>query len=78
MSVSALSSASAGSKLVKLASGEYTAASVATHPRDAIELGLVKLKDGNYAVAPVPPESTNLQSSPRVLSKLTALSLGGF
>ena len=38
----------AGSKLVKMANGEYTAASVKSDQEDALKLGLVKEKDGNY------------------------------
>lgn len=77
MSISALSSASVASQLVKLASGEYTAASVAADQKDALKLSLVKLKDGNYGAAPVASEDAGSQSSSRVLSSLTTLSLGG-
>jgi hypothetical protein len=33
---------------VKLANGEYTAASVSSDQKDALKLGLVEEKDGNY------------------------------
>ena len=69
MSISALSSLSANSQLVKLASGEYSAASVIADPRDALKLGLEREKDGNYGAAPLAPESLVAQAS--VLSTLT-------
>lgn len=75
MSITALSSASATAQLVKLATGEYTAASVAADPKDAIKLGLVREKDGNYGATP--PASASSQSSTAVLSTLASLNLGG-
>ena len=76
MSLNALYS-SATSQLTKLASGEYTAASVAADPRDAIKLALVKEKDGNYTTAPVAPDAGSSHSSPRVLFTLPSLKMGG-
>jgi len=77
MSLTTLSSTSTPSHLIKLASGEYTAASVAADPRDAIKLALVKEKDGNYVTAPVAPDSGSSQSSSRVLFILPSLKMGG-
>jgi hypothetical protein len=77
MSLSVVSSNSVASQLFKLASGEYTAASVAADPRDAIKLALVKAKDGNFATAPVAPDAGSSQSSSRVLYILPSLKMGG-
>jgi hypothetical protein len=87
MSVSALSSYStstmtyvaSNASLVKLANGEYTAASVAKDQKDANRLGLTLLKDGNYGTAaPAATESAGAaQSSAKTLSGLSSLTLGG-
>ena len=81
MTMSAIQS-SAGvsvSALIKLTSGEYTAASVATDPKDAARLWLVKQQDGNYgATAPAPSWwSAGAQSSSGVMGSLDSLRLGG-
>ena len=80
MSISALTSTGASSAaLVKLANGEYTAASVDKDQKDALKLGLVKETDGNYGT--MPPVATgsaaSAQSSSTVLASLTSLNLGG-
>ena len=36
---------------MKMANGEYTAASVNSDQKDALKLGLVKEKDGNYGTS---------------------------
>jgi cytoplasmic iron level regulating protein YaaA (DUF328/UPF0246 family) len=77
MSISALSSLSTSPQLVKLASGEYSAASVNTDPKDAIKLGLEREKDGNYGAAPLAPASLIAQGASGMLSALTSLHLGG-
>jgi hypothetical protein len=82
MSVSALpaSTSTSTAKLVELANGEYTAASVSADPTDAAKLGLVKEKDGNYGVATAPAASGGTaaaQSSSGVLAALASLTLGG-
>jgi len=80
MSISALTSTGASSAaLVKLANGEYTDASVAKDQKDALKLGLVKEKDGNYVTtASVATESAaSAQSSSSVLTSLASLTLGG-
>jgi len=78
MSLTALSSATTTSHLIRLASGEYTAASVAEDPKDALKLALVKEKDGNYETAPAAPDAVTSHSSPRVLFTLPSLKMGGF
>jgi hypothetical protein len=75
MSVAAVSSGAAGSQLVKLASGEYTAASVAADPKDATKLGLVKENDGNYGTSP--PAPADAKSSANVMSAVALMKLGG-
>jgi hypothetical protein len=75
MTVSAVHSGTTSSQLVKLANGEYTAASVTADPKDATKLGLVKEKDGNYGTTP--PAATNPKSSTAVLSSLATMKLGG-
>jgi len=62
-----------------MASGEYTADSVAKDQKDATRLNLVKEKDGNYgttAAAPV-DSSPPVQSSSAVVASLSSLKLGG-
>ena len=81
MTISALSASLTASTagLVRLANGEYTAASVAADPTAAAALDLVKEKDGNYGTA-TPPAAGGLaaaQSSSAVLAALAALTLGG-
>ena len=76
----ATSTTTTASKLVQMANGEYTAASVTADPTDAAKLGLTKEKDGNYGtqstqVAAGPSAST--QSSNGVQAALTTLTLGG-
>jgi hypothetical protein len=65
--------------LVKLLSGEYTAASVVADPKDATRPWLVKQPDGNYgASSPAPVSgSATAQSSRTVLASLDSLRLGG-
>jgi hypothetical protein len=77
MSLTALSSNSIPAQLTKLASGEFTAASVIADPKDAIRLALVREKDGNYVTAPVAPDAGSSHSSPRVLFTLPSLKMGG-
>ena len=79
MSISAFSSAGSAAALVKLTSGEYTAASVAADPKDAARLWLVKESDGNYGTATPAPTggSAAAQSSSNVLTGLDRLCLGG-
>lgn len=77
---SALSSSSASSTgLVKLANGEYAAASVDADPTAATKLDLTKEKDGNYGATPPSPSggAGAAQSSSSVLESLTTLTLGG-
>ena len=68
------------STLVKMANGEYTAASVSADQADATKLGLVKEKDGNYGTAS-PQVATSApaaaQASSNVQAALTTLTLGG-
>ena len=81
--VASATTASSSSKLVKLANGEYTAASVSADQADATKLGLVKEKDGNYGTKT--PSTTTVasaapgaaQSSAGVQSALLSLQLGG-
>ena len=80
MSISAITSTGASSAaLVKLANGEYTAASVAQDEKDALKLGLVKEKDGNYGTTPpvAADSAASTQSSSNVLTSLASLKLGG-
>ena len=80
MSTSALSSTGASSAaLVKLANGEYTAASVDKDQKDALKLGLVKEADGNYGTTPPVPtgSAATAQSSSAVLATVASLNLGG-
>ena len=77
---SASSATTSTDKLVKLANGEYTAASVTANQTDANKLGLVKEQDGNYGsekpkVASSPPAAA--QASAGVQSALLTLQLGG-
>lgn len=62
-------------------SGEYTAASVDSDQKDAMALGLIKQKDGNYAAKPVAqdsaPTSAAAKSSAGVQAALSGLTLGG-
>jgi hypothetical protein len=81
MSVSALlaSASPSSAGLVKLANGEYTAASVDSDPTAATQLDLVKENDGNYGTTPPAPPGgvAASQSSAAVLTPLASLSLGG-
>jgi len=82
MSISALTStstATAAAGLVQMASGEYTADSVAKDQKDATRLALVREKDGNYGTTPPAPteSSAAAQSSSTVISSLSSLTLGG-
>ena len=65
--------------LVKMASGEYTAASVTADPTDAAKLGLRKEKDGNYGTATVSATTSTAASSSAsaTLAAVTTLTLGG-
>ena len=76
---SSTSSTSSSAQLVKLANGEYTAASVTADPTAALKLDLVKEKDGNYGTTtpPAPAGAAATQSSSAVLASLASLSLGG-
>lgn len=74
ISTSLSSAASASSSLVRLADGEYTAASVAADPTASSRLDLVKLKDGNYAAMPVSP---SLMTSASTAIALSTLHVGG-
>ena len=75
MSLNVSATPGATAQLVKLANGEYTAASVAADPKDATNLGLVREKDGNYGTAAAASAAT--QSAPAVQAALTDLTLGG-
>ncbi len=78
MSLSAVSNSSTQAQLVKLTSGEYTAASVTADPKDATKLYLVKEQDGNYGTTvPQPAAEPSAKSSASVLLSLTSLTLGG-
>ena len=76
---SSSSSTSSTAQLVKLANGEYTAASVTADPTAALKLDLIKEKDGNYGTTtpPAPAGAAATQSSSAVLASLASLSLGG-
>jgi hypothetical protein len=81
MTISALPSSVGASApgLIKLITGEYTAASVVADPRDASRLWLVKQQDGNYGTtspALVSGLATG-QSSRTILASLDSLRLGG-
>ena len=76
MTISALSASLTASTagLVRLANGEYTAASVAADPTAAAALDLVKEKDGNYGTATPPPPPA---ASPPRRVRRSAGGLGG-
>jgi hypothetical protein len=81
MTISALPSSVGASVpgLIRLITGEYTAASVVADPRDASRLWLVKQQDGNYG--PTSPAtlagSATGQSSRTVIVSLDSLRFGG-
>ena len=79
--IAGTSSTATSSKLVQIANGEYTAASVSADPTDANKLALVKEKDGNYGTqAPssvASGSSASAQSSTGVQAALSNLTLGG-
>ena len=78
--ISSVSTTSSASALVKMANGEYTAASVTADPTDAAKLGLIKEKDGNYGTQSTQVAagaSAPTQSSAGVQAALTTLTLGG-
>jgi hypothetical protein len=81
MAISAMQSSAgvSASVLIKLTSGEYTAASVAADPKDAARLWLVKQQDGNYGPATSAASwgSPEAQSSWGVMGSLDSLRLGG-
>ncbi len=81
MALSAIrsSTGASASALIKLTSGEYTAASVVADPKDATRLWLVKQQDGNYGPTTSAPSgwSPEAQSSAGVMGSLDALRLGG-
>jgi hypothetical protein len=77
MIVTAVGASSIITQLVKLEDGEYTAASVATDPSDAIRLNLMKETDGNYGTPPLPLDAGPANLLTGVLSSLTAVKLGG-
>jgi hypothetical protein len=77
MSTPAVSATTTSAQLVKMANGEYTAASVAADEKAATALGLVKEKDGNYGTSAPAPASTDTKSSSNVLSALSSMKLGG-
>jgi hypothetical protein len=60
-----------------MANGEYTAASVNADQKDALSLGLVKEKDGNYGTTPQTTSGASSQSASSALTALAALRLGG-
>ena len=65
--------------LIKLITGEYTAASVVADPKDASRLWLVKQQDGNYGTTS-PARLSGLvtgQISQTVLASLDSLRFGG-
>lgn len=67
--------------LVQTGNSEYTAASVTADQKDALALGLVKQKDGNYAARRADqdsaPKSAAATSSAGVQAALSSLTLGG-
>jgi len=78
-SLSLVSSATAA-HLVQKAYGEYSAASVLSDEKAALNLGLVKEQDGNYGRAypnVSAGESAAARSSSAVQSALASLTLGG-
>ena len=81
MEISAMQSPAgvSASVLIKLTSGEYTAASVVADPKDAAKLWLVKQQDGNYGASTSAPSggSPEAQSSSNVMGGLDSLRLGG-
>jgi hypothetical protein len=60
-----------------MANGEYTAASVDGDQKDALSLGLVKEKDGNYGTTSQTTSGASSQSASSALTALAALRLGG-
>ena len=62
---------------MKLANGEYTAASVDSDQQDALKLGLVQEKDGNYGTTAQTTSDASSQSASSALTALAALKLGG-
>ena len=76
-----MTSAPVSTGLVQTGNGEYTAASVTADQKDALALGLVKQKDGNYAAKAVDgdsaPKSAAATSSAGVQAALSGLTLGG-
>jgi len=81
MTISAMRSSAgvSAAALIKLTSGEYTAASVAADPKDAARLWLVKQQDGNFGAATSASSwgSPEVQSSSGVMGSLDSLQLGG-
>jgi hypothetical protein len=81
MTISAMQSSVgvSAAALIKLTSGEYTAASVAADPKDAARLWLVKQQDDNYGTTTSAPSggSPEAQSSSGVMGGLDSLRLGG-
>ena len=75
----ALTTTTSSATLVKMANGEYTAASVAADPTDAAKLGLKREKDGNYGTAAVSPTTSSAASTTAssTLAAVTGLTLGG-
>ena len=76
----ASATAVAAKSLLKLANGEYSAASVVTDPSDAVKLNLIRARDGNYAsllFSGIVPASATANSSAGVQSALSSLVLGG-
>ena len=76
-SIAAATAAPATAKLVQLANGEYTAASVAKDPTDAAKLGLTREKDGNYGTQAATFTTAAATSSSGTQAALTTLTLGG-
>ena len=81
MTISAVPSSIGASApgLIRLITGEYTAASVVADPKDASRLWLVKQQDGNYGTtSPARASGSAMgQSSRTILASLDSLRLGG-
>jgi hypothetical protein len=60
-----------------MANGEYTAASVQSDQKDALKLGLMKEKDGNYGTTPPTTSGAASQDASSALLALASLQLGG-
>jgi hypothetical protein len=60
-----------------MANGEYTAASVQSDEKDALKLGLVQEKDGNYGTTSPTTSGAASQDSSSALLTLASQQSGG-